>query len=116
MTYKIGGTEIIIQPTEGRWLPRRSVGYDGNGRPIYPSVREFELRWGLLNASGTSQLQTFFASVGTTGTAVVTLPQYANPTYQFYDYSGCVLQEPQFATFFNQHTNDVILLVTKIRT
>ena len=49
MVYKISGTELIIQPTTGQWLPREAVGIDGNGHPVYPATREFELNWQLEN-------------------------------------------------------------------
>lgn len=116
MTYRIGGTAFSVQPTQGRWLPRVEVGTDGNGRPIYSAVREFEITWGLLEADEVNQIQNFFAAVGATGTAVVSLPKYADSTYVFYDYTGCVLREPQFNHFFATNTTEVTLLVTKIRT
>lgn len=116
MTYKVGGTEFSIQPTQGRWLPRAEMGVDGNGRPIYSAVREFEITWGLLEASQVNQLQNFFAAVGATGTAVVSLPKYAASTYIFYDYTGCVIREPQLSHFFSENTTEVILLISKIRT
>lgn len=116
MTYKIQSVEISIQPTEGRWLPRRSVGDDGNGRPIYSAVREFEMRWQLVDPAHVNTLQTYFNSVGATGTSVVDLPQYAASTYTFFSYSGTVLREPEFSPFFAENITDVVLLVTKIRT
>lgn len=116
MTYKINAVEISIQPTEGRWLPRRTMGEDGNGRPIYSAVREFEMRWQLTDPAQVNTLQTYFNAVGATGTAVVDLPQYAAATYTFFSYSGTVLHEPEFSPFFAESVKDVVLLVTKIRT
>src|SRR5512139_239587 len=104
MTYKVGGTEISIQPTSGRWIPRDVIEYDGNGHPIYPRLREFELRWQLLDDTTTNQLQTFFNSVGVTGSVVVDLPKYGDSTYAFYAYSGCVLNEPEFGRYFVENT------------
>lgn len=116
MTYKINGTELDPQPTEAKWVSRRVLSEDGNGRPIYPAVREFELRWQLTSPSQVNALQTFFNSVGATGTAVVSLPQYAHSSYTFYDYSGTVLREPEFNSFFAENITEVVLMVTKIRT
>ena len=116
MTYQINGTEISIQPTEGRWIPRTEIGVDGNGRPIYSSVRSFELSWQLVDPATINQLQTFFEGVGATGTAVASLPQYGAATYTFYDYSGCVLQEPNWDAYFSQYVTELVLVVTKIRT
>lgn len=116
MTYKVQGVEISIQPTEGRWFPRRVIGEDGNGRPIYSAVREFEMRWALTDTAQVNTLQNYFNGVGATGTSVVDLPQYAAATYVFFSYSGTVLREPEFSPFFAESIKDVVLLVTKIRT
>ena len=116
MLYKVDGTEIIPQPTSGQWLNRSPIGNDGNGRPIYPAVREFELQWQLISAADLNSLKTYFDAVGATGTAVVTLPTFQGATYTFFDYSGCVLREPQISEYFNEYTTGVILMVTKIRT
>ena len=115
-TYAINGNEIIIQPTSGKWMPKDPLGVDGSGHFVYPPYREFEMSWGLLDASGTYQLQKFFDGLGNTGTAVVDLPKYANYDYLFYSYSGCVMQEPSFGVYFTENTTDVSLLITKIRT
>ena len=50
MTYKIADVEIIIQPTEGRWIPLSPLGFTGNGSPVYSSVRTLEMRWNLMDA------------------------------------------------------------------
>lgn len=116
MTYKINGTEILIQPTTGKWVARQAVGIDGAGHTIYPGVREFEMRWQLISPSGVNQLQTYFNGINPTGTAVVDLPQYGSPGYNFFSYSGCVLREPEQNTYFNEYHTDVLLLVSNIRT
>jgi hypothetical protein len=116
MTYKINGVELGVQPTSGRWLPRVQLGVDGNGHPIYPSVRQFEMRWQLETPTGTSQLQNFFDSIIITGTAVVDLPLFAGSDWTFFSYSGCTLREPDLGRYFYEHTVDVKLLVTRIQT
>lgn len=115
MTYKINGTELLLQPTTGRWLPREMLGVNGFGHPIYPAVREFEITWQLKGPSEANQLQNFFNSVGSTGTSVVELPQYAAATYVFYAYSGCVLHEPNYGEFFTQNILNVSLMISNIR-
>src|SRR5512139_3802139 len=114
--YKINGTAFPIQPTLGRWIPKQAMGITGDGHAIYPGVREFEIRWGLLDATGTNQLQNFFETIGITGTAVAELPKYAAPDWIFYAYTGCLVREPEFGMYFNQYTTDVTLLITNIRT
>jgi hypothetical protein len=117
MTYKISGTAITTQPTTGRWIPRASLGIDGNGHAIYPGVREYELKWQLVNVSDYNQLVTFFNSIGNTGTVVVDLPQFGAATYTFYSYSGCVLREPEANQYFvGTGQQEVLLLISNIRT
>lgn len=114
--YKINGTTLDIQPQYGEWREREEIGRDGNGRPIYPAPREFEIKWGLISMSEWNQLQTFFGSVGATGTSVVDLPKYSGPSWLFQSYSGCILSEPIVGQFFEEHVSDVRLLVSKITT
>jgi len=116
MTYKINGADILIQPTSGRWLPREVFSYDGNGHPIYSGVRKFEVRWQLMDASGTNQLQTFFDNSVPTGTVVVDLPRFGYAPYDFFSYSGCVIHEPEYNRYFVENTTDIILLITNIVT
>jgi len=116
MTYKINGTELVIQPTKGRWMDRQPVDIDGWGHPIYPPYRQFEMSWQLGTMEQADQLRDFFLAVGSTGTVVVDLPKYATDPYAFYAYTGCVLQEPSYGTFFTEHHTDIMLLVTRIRT
>lgn len=113
--YKINGVEFAIQPTRGQWLPRETLGIAGSGHPIYPAVRQFEISWQLLSVSGTYQLQEWYNSVGVTGTVVIDLPRYGGNSYTFQSYSGTVIREPSFSSFFSEHTTDVTLLVTNIR-
>lgn len=115
MTYKINGTELDLQPTSGRWLPRSSVGVDGNGHFIYPSVYQFELEWGITSQSEWNNILGFFDSLHITGSAVVDLPKYRSSTYDFYSYTGCVVQEPEMRDYFTEHLTSVSLLITNIK-
>jgi hypothetical protein len=116
MAYKINGVEFPIQPTSGRWTPKQIFGITGDGHAMYPGVREFEMRWGLLDATGTNQLQNFFNAVSVTGTVVVELPKYASPGWIFYAYSGVLIREPEFGPYFNTYTQEVTLTVSQIKT
>jgi hypothetical protein len=115
-SYAVNGTDFTIQPTSGQWKPKDPLGVDGNGHYVYPPYREFEMSWGLLDTAQVNQLQTFFDSIGNTGTAVVDLPKYADADYTFFSYTGCVMQEPSFGVYFTEHLTDVTLLISKIRT
>jgi hypothetical protein len=115
MTYKINGTELTLQPTSGRWLPRSELGITGRGNAMYSAVRDFEMRWVLKSPSELNQIQAFFNAVGQTGSVVVDLPQFAASTYVFYSYSGCSLREPEQGQFFTENIQDITLLITNIR-
>jgi hypothetical protein len=115
-TYAVGTVDFSLQPSSGRWVDRESLGFDGYGHPIYPAVREFELSWQLINASDVSQIIGFYNSVASTGTVVVDVPKWGTTPYQFERYSGCTLGEPSVQQFFNEHTQEVRLLIYGIRT
>jgi len=114
MTYKIADVEIIIQPTEGRWVPLSPLGFTGNGSPVYSSVRTFEMRWNLMDASGTSQLLNFYNSLYLTGTTSVDLPYYGSSEYVFHTYSGCTLYQPEFGAYFSENTTNVVGIIGNI--
>ncbi len=114
--YAINGSIFTIQPTSGRWLPRTNFGFTGNGHQVYAGFRDFEIEWQLVDATSIAQLQAFFDANSGTGTSVVKLPEYANDPYQFFDYSGCVVQEPEVNRYFTEHVTRVRLLVSRIAT
>ena len=115
MTYKINGITLTLQPTSGHWLPRESIGIDGNGFPIYPSTYEYELVWGLSSTAEFYEILNEFDKVWVTGTAVVDLPKYRDNTYEFYSYSGCTLAEPSIGKYFAEHPTNIKLLVMNIK-
>lgn len=115
-SYAFNGTNFSLQPTEGRWNQRDSYGNDGDGHPIYGQYRTFELRWNLISANDLNQMVNFFNAVSSTGTVTACLPQYGASTYTFFNYSGCVLSEPQVDVFYEEYTQSVSLTIMKIRT
>lgn len=116
MVYKINNTELLLQPTVGRWVRRPELGIDGAAHPIYPAVREFYLSWIGMSPADYNQLQNFFETVITTGTASVDLPEYGGSTYTFKTYSGCTLSEPEFSSYFAEHQLDASMLIHNIQT
>lgn len=116
MTYKIADTELIIQPTSGKWLRRGAVGIAGDGHAMYPGVRQFELKWQVESASGFNQLMNYFDTINPTGTVSIDLPRFAHSAYEFRTYSGCVLREPEAGIYFAENHTTVVLLVTNIAT
>lgn len=123
--YGIGGVPILTQPSVGHWIPRESLGIDGNGHAVYPALREFEMIWEMVDLDTAHQLQDFYDSVSITGTVVVNLPLFnsanvphagLSSTYSFFAYTGCVLREPEFGQYFEYSRQDVKLLIVRIRT
>lgn len=115
MTFKLNGVEFPLQPTSYQWVDRPSKGFDGDGRPIYVAPRSFEMRWDLADVSGTYAVQQWYQEVSASGTVVVDLPKYQSADFEFYSYSGCVINEPSYGEYFNRHKTDVVLLVRGIR-
>lgn len=115
-SYAINGTNLTLQPTEGRWNQRDNFGIDGAGHPIYSTVRTFELSWQLISTSELNQIINFFDSVSNTGTVAVDLPKYGANTYTFYRYSGCTLNEVQVGAYFEEYIQEVTLLILQVRT
>lgn len=115
MTYAIEGTGIPLQPEEGQWLPRELLRVDGNGRPIYSPYHSFEMSFSPSTPAEHWQLQQFFELIGSTGSVVVDLPRYPHTSYEFFSYTGCILQEPEVGSYFQEHFGRVRLVVTRIR-
>ena len=113
-SYAVNGTELSIQPTSGRWIPQNLVGVNGNGVPIYPRVREFELRWNLGDPALANSLRNYFSALQFTGTVAIDLPQYAASDYLFYRYSGCTLYQPERGAYFAEHITDLVMIVGNI--
>lgn len=115
MAFKLNGVDFL-DPTTHRWMPRNLLGVSGGGHPIYPGVREYELKWSLASLNDYQQLQLAFQSLSGTSTIVAELPVFnSTGTYYSYAYSGCILREPEYNSWFNEYYQDVSLLITNIR-
>lgn len=115
-TYAFNGSNLLLPPSEGQWGQREQIGTDGNGRPIYPSVRTFTMKWVLISVADAQQIINAQRVVANTGSSVVDLPEWAGSDYLFKSYSGTFINEPQVSPYFAQHLTDVTLLITNIRT
>lgn len=113
--YRINGSDFLLQPTTGKWMPRQPLGIDGNGHTIYPALREFQLTWQTIDLASYNQLLTWFNGIGSTGTSVVDLPQFGASTYTFYSYTGCVLQEPVVEEYFMENELRASMFILGIR-
>lgn len=115
-TYAFNDANLTLQPTAGKWTSRTNYGIDGGGHPIYASVRGFELSWVLISPSDAKQIIDVYNAVGNTGTVVACLPQWNNAGFEFINYSGCTLQEPEVGEYFQGFIQDVKMLVLNVRT
>ena len=118
MTYKINNTSLTLQPTSGRWLTRDIMGIDGNGHPVYPAIRQFEMKWDLITEAEYYQLQNFYDTLVITGSTTVEIPRYkpVSGVYTFDVYTGCIIYEPEAAEFFEMHRLNAKMLIVNIRT
>lgn len=115
-TYGINGVNLLLPPSTGKWGERDVLGYDGNGRPIYPSIREFTMTWELMDVTSLQQLINAQLSVANTGTSVVDLPKWGASDYLFDSYSGTFVNEVSVGQYFTGYVQSVTLLITNIRT
>lgn len=114
-SYAMNGTNLSLQPTEGKWNTPDQYGFDGGGHPILSSFRTFELSWGLISTSDLAQLNNFFNSVSNTGTIAVDIPEWGASQYKFRRYSGTVLSPLEVGAYFQEYVQDVRLLILRIQ-
>lgn len=116
MSYAINGVTFTLQPTSGQWLPRLTLGIDGNGKMVYAPLRQFQMTFDLSTPAEFDQFRTYFDSLSVTGSLIVDLPRWDSTTYVFRSYTGCYIREPEVSTYFTENLQRVVLLVTNIRT
>jgi hypothetical protein len=115
VTYKINGTELDPQPTDGKWVEPQILDEDGDGRALYPAVYEFEMMWQLAAPTLFASLLQTWRGVSVSGTVVVELPQYNSSTYQFYAYSGVLIDQPTIDPYFQGHNKGIKVKVKNVR-
>lgn len=112
-TYLVFGQTLPIEPTDGGWIPQRQLGRTGAGFETLSPVFSFEITWGLLKKSEFSELMSIYYS--TSGSFVpCSLPEFDSATYEFYGYTGCVVNKPTFGKYFVETVTNVRLLITNI--
>jgi hypothetical protein len=114
-SYGINGVALTLQPSEGRWEAKSTLGRDGEGRPIYPAIGEFTLSWGLMSTSEFKQLNDVYLSVSNSGTVVSELPKWGDVDYLYYAYSGTIVDRPTVGAYFVGYVSDVRMTIGKIR-
>lgn len=115
-TYAINSTSLLLSPTEAGWENRTELGIDGNGHPVYPAVRQFEMMWGLAHPNDVKQIWDAYTIVSNTGTVAFDLPEWGAGDYIFKTYSGCTMREPQVGNYFEGYFKDVKLTILLVRT
>lgn len=113
-SYSINGVSIL-PPTQGRWVERDLISHDGNGRPIYAAIGEFEMTWQLMSTSDLKQLIDV-ARASQTGTVVSDLPQWGHADWIFQSYSGTYANRPSAGAYFAEYVEDITLLISNLRT
>ena len=114
-SYGVNGIKLTLQPSQGVWEGLDIIGFDGDGRPIYPSVGEFTLSWGLMSTSELKQINDIYLSVSNTGTVVTELPKWGDTDYLYYAYSGTIVDRPTVGEYFMGYVTNVALVIGKIR-
>ena len=115
-SYAINGTTFTTEPSSGKWMPRKILGFDGAGHPIYPATREYELDFDFIDMQSANQLINFYNTVSNTGTVTIDLPQFNRSDWSFVSYSGCTLGELEMSEYFMSYPSKAKLLVYKIIT
>lgn len=115
--YGLNG--VSIKPTVGRWV-HQPVDVDGGGRAIYPETYSFELEWNFTTFDEWWSTQDVWDGLRSSGTAVVQLPAHPaslaqGAPFQYYEYSGVTINEPEVGPYFAEHPSDMKLLISNIR-
>ena len=116
---KVNGYVLPVQPSAWGWVKTGEAYIDGAGRPRYPAVRDFELKWDTLDTASVQDLYRLWYETST-GTCSVDLPaRHAvmttgglNEVY-FQTYSGCSLEEPEFGSYFTTEGQTGVKLVIR---
>jgi hypothetical protein len=109
------GTGLSLPPTEANWLEQDTLGITGNGRAVYPALREFEMTFNLSNQQNLYELWDYFQQIST-GTVTATLPEYMSPVFRYKNYSGVILRQPTVGSYFAEEYTQEIRLVLLVRT
>lgn len=110
------GTGLMLAPTTAGWSPQDSLGINGYGQAIYPSLREFHMEFNLESQGEFYELINYFRQVSTTGTLVATLPAWGTNTFQYRDYSGTIVRQPEMGEYFAEEYPSAVKIILLVRT
>lgn len=111
--YKLDGVDIQT-PTQMQWRPRRPIDISGEGRSIYAGVYEARMHWRLMSISEFDTIRDAWRSKSATGTIVANLPDIEASSFTFREFSGAHIQEPTVGAYFQEHVENVVLVLTNI--
>jgi hypothetical protein len=114
MTFYVGATKLLTQPSDHRWADRNILGYSGNANPIYSTPRSYEMSWEWLEADAFQQLIGFYQNASGT-TKSVSLPAWNSATGGYASYNA-QLSEPTYQNSFMGAYGSVRWLLVNIRT
>lgn len=109
------GTGLMLAPTTAGWSPQDSIGINGQGKSLYPTLREFHMEWNLESQQELYELLTYF-SIMSTGTVTATLPAWNSPVFGYRDYSGTIIRQPEMQEYFAEEYLSQVKLVLLVRT
>lgn len=113
--YKINGTAIDPQPSNGIWGPRNQLGVDGFNRAIYAPTRSFVIKWDALSFSEYATLYAFYLTVQSSGYVTADLPPFAGTSYDIFTvYTNCVIDELSPGKMENKYIFDVAMQLRNI--
>lgn len=115
MPFVINGHPLETYPNEHNWVVPPSYGTSGLGRPLYPGVFAYSLQWPELSQAEFNMLADSYLS----GTVTVQIPEWKGlatlgAVYDFREYSGTYLGEPEYQTYFEGYYQGVKLLINNV--
>jgi hypothetical protein len=110
------GTGLMLQPTTAGWSPQDSLGVNGFGQKIYPSLQEFQMAFNLTSQGEWFELLTYFNMISTTGSITATLPDPKSNTFSYRDFSGCILYKPEMSEYFAEEYSQEVKVTVLVRT
>jgi hypothetical protein len=114
-SYNFDHHGLPTLPTQAHWVPLEQLDVDGNGHPIYPTVHEFELQWSAMWIADFDALVHLCENMTSTGTVVSTLPEYHANDYQYFNYSGTILQLPKPGQYFEGYILNTTMVISNVR-
>lgn len=112
-TYQFNNNNLP-SPTIGDWNIPDVRGENGGGQKRYDRYFSFEINWNYMDYSDFNGLMNVWKGHYNSGTAVVNLPMFQNTQWYFQEYSGVVVDRPEFNQYYNTHYRDVKVMIRKI--